>query len=347
MALSRRSLLRTSARASRLGALTAGLALLGGCKLMRPPVSTPAKVRRIGYLNAGSGASAGAADNREAFVDQLRRRGWVERENLAIEWRYAEGRGELMPELAAELVRVPVEVIVTVSTSGVLAAKQQTSIIPIVFSAVSDPVASGFVGSLARPGGNITGTTLGGATLPIKSVELFKTVLPQLSRLAILEDQSYPTRPLLFPPAALTASRLAIQVLDLDVRTVEDVDAAFETAKAWIAEGLLIFAISNFFAGVIARVAELAARERLPAMYAAGNDLAVAAGGLMAFGVNLPAEYRHAAEYVDKLLRGASPADLPVEEPRQFDFIVNVKAAQALGITFPPDAAAQVTRWFQ
>jgi putative tryptophan/tyrosine transport system substrate-binding protein len=344
---SRRIFLRASARLAGLSASAAGLALLGSCQLINSSAATSVKVRRVGFLAASSSASAGAADNRGAFVDQLRQHGWVQGENLAIEWRYAEGRDERLPELAADLVSLPVEVIYTVATSGTLAAKQQTSTIPIVFASVGDPVAAGLVGSLARPGGNITGTSNGGATVSIKSVELLKTVVPQLSRLAILEDESNPARGSLFPPAAQTAAGLGIQILDLDVRGVEDVDGAFETARTWSADGLLLVATANLTAAAQPRVAQLAARDRLPAMYEAGNDLAVAAGGLMAFGVNLPATYRQVAEYVDRILRGASPADLPVEEPREFDFIVNVKAAQALGITFSPDAAAQVTRWFQ
>ncbi len=322
----------------------AGLTLLGGCQFTNAQAVTSAKVRRIGYLWAGS--LENTAELRGAFVDQLRRLGWVEGENLAIEWRFAEGRNELLPELAADLVRVPVEVILAVSTNAALAAKQQTSTIPIVFANVTDPVTSGLVESLARPGGNITGTAHGGDTPAIKQVELLKTVLPQLSRLAILEDQSYPARASLVAPAAQTAERLGIQILDLDVRGVEDVDGAFETAKAWSAEGLLLVPIPTFSAGVYARVVELLAQNHLPAMY--GVDYVVTENrGLMAIGVNLPVAYRHVAEYVDKILRGASPADLPVEEPREWQFIVNVKAAQALGITFPPDAAVQVTRWFQ
>jgi putative tryptophan/tyrosine transport system substrate-binding protein len=344
IAFSRRRLLQTLARQAGLGASAAGLALLGGCQVISPPAATSARVRRIGGLYAGGRATL--QPFADAFADQLRQLGWVEGENLAIEWRFAEGRAELLPELAAELVRLPVELIFAVATNGALAAKQQTSTIPIVFVNPIDPVAAGLVGSLARPGGNITGTTYGGATIPIKSVELLKTVLPQLTRLAILEDQSYPPRASYIPPAVQTAGRLGIQVLDVDVRSVEDLDGAFEAAKAWSADALLILAINTYSAGVFPRLVELAAQNHLPAMYQ-GDYVVTENGGLMAFGVNFPAAYRHAAGYVDKILRGASPADLPVEEPREFDFIVNVKAAEELGITFPPDAAVQVTRWFQ
>jgi putative ABC transport system substrate-binding protein len=177
-----------------------------------------------------------------------------------------------------------------------------------------------------------------------KSVELLKTVLPQLSRLAILEDQSYPGRASQLQPVAEAAAQLGIQLLDLDVRRVGDVDGALETATAWSAGGLLTIAQPNFQTGVYARVAEVAAQQHLPVMYT-GPLPVTENGGLMAFSLDLVAAFRQGAEYVDKILRGISPADLPVDEPRQFDFIVNVKAAQNLRITFPPDAAAQVTQW--
>jgi putative tryptophan/tyrosine transport system substrate-binding protein len=346
VAFSRRRLLQTSARLAGLGASAAGLALLGGCQLTNPPPAVPARVRRIGGLYPGSRLILQPLAN--AFADQLRLLGWVEGENLAIEWRVAEGRDGLLTELAADLVRLPVEVIFAVQGNGALAAKQQTNTIPIVCQCGSDPVAMGLVGSLARPGGNITGISLGtGTTDTVKAVELLKTVLPRLSRLAILEDQSDLEQTLVrIPAAAQTAERLRIQILDLDVRRVEDVDGAFETAKSWNAEGLLLLPNANRTAGVNARVVELAAQNHLPAMYQ-GDYVVTENGGLMAFGVNIPAMWRYLAGYVDKILRGASPADLPVEEPREWQFIVNVKAAEEIGITFPPDAAVQVTRWFQ
>jgi putative ABC transport system substrate-binding protein len=301
-------------------------------------------MRRIGVLSSSTREYAPAAW--DAFVDQLRQLGWVEGDNLTIEWRFADGREELLPHMAAELVGAPVEVIFAVSTNASLAAKQQTSTTPIVIENVTDPLAAGLVGSLAHPGGNITGTTYGGATIGVKSVELFKTVLPRLSRLAVLEDQSYPARAFQLQPVAQSASRLGIQLLDLDVRRVDDVIGAVESARASRADGVLVFAQPNYSVGVYARVADLAAQEPLPAMY----QLVIPVtenGGLMAFGVDPAASWRQGAEYVDKILRGANPADLPVEEPRQFEFVVNVKVAQALGITFPSDAAAQVTQWIQ
>jgi putative ABC transport system substrate-binding protein len=280
------------------------------------------------------------------FFDRLRGLGWVEGDNLTIEWRFAEGRPELLPQLAADLVRVAVEVIFAVSTNGALAAKQQTNTIPIVMFVVNDPLAAGLVASLSHPGGNVTGTTYGGASIGTKSVELLKTVLPQISRVAVLEDRSYAARASRFPPVEQAAAQLGIQILDLDVRRVEDVDGALEATKAWSAEGLILLSQPSFEAGVGARVAELATRERLPVMYQASTQV-IESGGLMAFGLDLAAAFRQGAEYVDKILRGASASDLPVEEPREFQFIVNVKAAQQLGITFPPDAAAQVTQWVQ
>jgi putative ABC transport system substrate-binding protein len=301
-------------------------------------------MRRIGVLSGGSPNYV--PELWDVFRDQLRQQGWVEGSNLTIEWRFAESRAELLPQLAADLVSLPVEVIYAGGTAGALAARQHTNTIPIVIGFVFDPVAEGLVTSLGHPGGNVTGSTDGGATASIKSVELLNTVLPQLSRLSILEDQSFPARALELPPINQTAARLGIQTQDLDVRRVEDVEGALQAARKWGSEALHIYSNASFNVGIYARVAELAAQEHLPACY---NDLipAIKYGGLMAFNADQAAEFRLAAEYVDKVLRGAHPADLPVEEPRQYDFVVNVKTAQDLGITFPPDVAAQVTQWVQ
>jgi putative ABC transport system substrate-binding protein len=301
-------------------------------------------MRRIGVLY--SGAREYTAQLWGVFVDQLRQMGWAEDDNLSIEWRFADGRDEVLPQLAADLVGLPAEVIFTASTNAAVAAKQQTSTISIVMIGATDPVAAGLVSSLGHPGGNVTGTTYGGATTGLKSVELFKTVLPRLSRLSILDDQSYPARGSMLPPVIQAASRLGVQTQDLDVRRVEDVDSAVEAARSWSADGLLIVTQPNFQAGVYARIAELTAQAQLPALFESSTPVAEN-GGLMGFGPDIPTEFRQGAEYVDKILRGASPADLPVEDPRQWDFVVNVKTAQALGITFPPDAAAQVTQWVQ
>jgi putative ABC transport system substrate-binding protein len=301
-------------------------------------------MRHIGVLSGGSPNYA--TELWDAFREQLRQQGWVEGSNLTIEWRYAESRAELVPQLAADLVSLPVEIILAGGTAAAVAARQHTNTIPIVVAVVFDPVAQGLVTSLGHPGGNVTGITDGGAAANIKSVELLKAVLPQLSRLTILEDQSFPARALELPPITQTAARLGVQTQDLDVRRVEDVEGALEAARTWGSEALHIYSNASFNVGIYASIAELAAQEHLPSCF---TDLIPASkyGGLMGFNADQAAEFRLAAEYVDKILRGGQPADLPVVEPRQYDFVVNVKTAQDLGITFPPDAAAQVTQWIQ
>ena len=341
MVFSRRSVLRTSARLVGLGA-AAGLALLDGCQLLSPPAPTPAAMRRIGFLYLG--IRSVLQPYMDAFRDRLHQLSWVEGDNLAIEWRFADGNAQRLPELAAELVQLPVEVIVAVGVPAVLPAEQQTSTIPIV-GVHFDAVEYGLAKSYSRPGGNVTGITYGDDTISTKRVELLKTVLPQLSRLAILANPTLAAYTMQMTPAARTAQSLAIQVLDLDVRRVEDVDSAFAAAHEWGAEGLLVLGDADYTAGVNARVAELAAQTRVPVI---GANYAVPDNGLlMSFSPNFQADYRQGAEYVDKMLRGASPADLPIQEPREWEFIINVQAAKALGLTIPPDAAAQVTQWVQ
>jgi putative ABC transport system substrate-binding protein len=224
-------------------------------------------------------------------------------------------------------------------------AHQLTTTIPIVAGFVGDAFIGEFVQNLARPVGNVTGTTLGSTTLFIKSIELLRTVLPHLSRLTFLVDKSSVSYADV-PPALQAAQMLGIQVQELDVRTVEDVEGALGAAQAWSADALLVEPVAPYSAGVFARVSELAAEMHLAVMYQTIRPV-TDFGGLMTFTWNRIALVRLCAEYVDKLLRGAKPADLPVQEPREFQFVVNVKAAEGLGITFPPDAAAQVTQWVQ
>jgi putative ABC transport system substrate-binding protein len=329
--------------AGRWTASAAGLAVLGGgCRLINPPA--PSKVRRIGYLYGGSRSAN--EPSAAAFLDQLRQFGWVDGQNLAIEWRIAEGRDEQLANLAADLVRQPVELIFAIGSEETLAAKHATSSLPIVMAFASDPVAEGLIESLGRPGSNVTGTETGSHTFAIKAIELLKSTLPPLTRLAVLADLSNVYYTSTITDRAQITQASGIQHLDLEVTSAEDVDRAFDSALAWSAEALLLMNEPSFTTGVDARVVDLAAHNRLPAMYTF-NPAVTENGGLMAFGTDLLGGYRQGAEYVDKILRGANPADLPVEEPRQFSFIVNVKAAQALGITFPPDAAAQVTQWVQ
>jgi putative ABC transport system substrate-binding protein len=295
----------------------------------------------------GAQSRAFAQPTLDDIVDDLRQLGWVDGENLAIEYRLAEGQAELLAELAAELVRLPVELILALAGDAAEAASQVTTSIPIVFDSVDPLLHPGILTSRAHPGGNVIGASGGTTIVPVKSVELFKTVLPQLSRLAILGDSTFEAYVAQASEAARTAQELGVQTLELDVRGVEDVDRRFVDAKSWGAEGLVLLQQPSFTAGVDARVAELAARNQLPAMNVGQILFVTENGGLMGYGADPKALHRQAAEYVDKILRGARAGDLPVEEPRAWDFAVNVRTAQALGLIFPPDAAAQVTQWFQ
>jgi putative ABC transport system substrate-binding protein len=322
----------------------AGLALLGGCQMITVPTLTPNRLRRIGYLSAGTQGYASAPDY---TIDQLRQLGWVQGENLAVEWRFSDGRLELLPALAAELVRLPVDLIIAASTAPTLAAMQQTTTIPIVFEWAIDPLGGGLVNNLSHPGGNVTGVTYGGATISIKSVELVKTVLPQMGKLAILGDHSSANYTTAFlQPATDAAHELGVEVIDLDVHGADEVDRALEVANARGAEALYLVPLPNFQAGVNDLVAELAAQDHV-AVIVGSTALPHPDGLLMAYGPNTFAVANRCAVLVDKILRGANAGDIPVEDPQAFDFVVYVKAAQALGITFPPDAAAQVTQWVQ
>jgi putative ABC transport system substrate-binding protein len=300
-------------------------------------------VRRIGYLFSGT-----RTNNQpwiDAFLDQLRQHGWVEGENITIEWRFADGRNEQLPSLAAGLVSVGVEVLAVVGIDA-LPARQQTSTIPIVMINISDPVGEGLVQSLVRPGGNATGISLGLDAMAVKGVELLKTVVPRLARVMILADPRNPNRGQFPSTAKQTAANLGLDSRSLDVQTVQDVDSAFQIMQAWNADGFILDGIGTYIPDVNVRVVELAAEQRVPAMFQTAI-VVMDNGGLMAYASNFRSTYRLGADYVDKILRGALPADLPVVGPRQFDFIVNTKTARELGITFPPDAAAQVTQWVQ
>jgi putative ABC transport system substrate-binding protein len=285
----------------------------------------------------------------DAFVDELRARGWVEGQNLTIEWRAADNQVDQLQGLMADLVRLPVELIVTDGSQVSVIAKQATSTIPIVFYS-GDPIGLGLVASLAQPGGNLTGWS--STNLASKTLELLRQVVPNLSHLGVLRDMANPGSTADgrrvdgggFAAVQEAAQTLGLKILDLNVRTIEDVTGAFASAIAWGADGLSVIpSPATGFAET--RIAELAARNRLPAAYAFRH--AVEAGGLMSCGVNLAAGFRLVAYYVDRILRGARPGDLPVELSKTFDFIVNVRAAQALGLTIPPEVALQVTEWFQ
>jgi putative ABC transport system substrate-binding protein len=275
-----------------------------------------------------------------AFLDGMRERGYVEGQDLLIEWRWAEGQEAHLLGLAQELARLPVDAIVAVG-SAISAARDATTTIPIVFPAHSDPVGSAFVASLARPGGNLTGLSAFNPQIGGKRLELLKETVPALSRLAVLWLASQ-------PPAAgaeLRALEQAAQTLDvgllsLSVRTARDLPPAFGAMASGRADGLITVA-SPLLTEWRGQLVELATKHRLPSLYP--NRENVDEGGLMSYGANVPDLYRRAASYVDKILRGARPADLPVEQPTTFDFVVNLQTARAIGITMPPSVLQQTT----
>jgi putative ABC transport system substrate-binding protein len=300
------------------------------------------KPRRIGFL--GSGSASAVSKPLQALREGLRELGYVEGRNLAIEYRWGEGKFERLPGLAAELVRLKVELIAAWGTPAALAAKQATSTLPIVMLVAGDPEETGLVASLARPGGNVTGmANLGGAVVA-KQLELLTQIVPGIARIAILRN---PANPSLVPQAkgAEAAARsLGLQYQFFDVRSVDDFDAAFAGMAATRATGLLVLADPLFFTQG-KPIAELAIRYRLPAVTARSE---IADAGIMfTYGASTVEPFRSGALYIDKILRGAKPADLPVQQVTTFEFVVNLKTAKALGIQFPQQLLARADRVIQ
>jgi len=264
-------------------------------------------------------------------VQRLRELGWIEGRTVAIEYRWAEGRNERAAEIAAEFVRLKVDVIVAQGTPSVIAAKQATSVIPIVFAAVGDPVGSGLVASLSRPGGNVTGLSTQQTDTASKRIELFREMVPGLRRLAIMGNVGNPAVELELSEVQSTARALGLEATAFELLRAEDIAPAFD-ALTGRADALYVCGDPLVFTNRI-RVNTLAQGARLPTMYLLGEY--VEAGGLMSYGPSVPDLYRRAADYVDKILRGAKPGDLPVEQPTKFDLIINVTTAKALGLTIP------------
>jgi putative ABC transport system substrate-binding protein len=309
------------------------IALLGGAaaaSILPPPAAQAqraGKVWRLGVLEVISPAMNAA--NYDALRKGLRDLGYVEGRNLTIEYRSADGRTERFPELAAELVSLKVDAIVTRGTLAVLAAKNATATIPIVMAAIGEPLLTGVVASLARPGGNVTGLSAFTLDLLAKRVEILREAVPGLTRIAFLHNMANPIARPQWEVLAPAAPALGIELRLLDVRNREDLERAFATA---VAERVDALVIGNDTVTQTNRrqVVELAARHRLPAMYLAREF--VDAGGLMTYGASYSDLYRRAATFVDKILKGAKPADLPVEQPTRFELVVNLKTAKALGV---------------
>ena len=291
------------------------------------------KVPRIGFLVAASASDTAYVRLIEAFRQGLRDLGYVEGRNVVIEYRYAGEKSERLPALAAELVRLKVDVIVSHGNPGPLAAKQATSAIPIVMTSTGDPVASGFVSSLARPGGNVTGLSLMVPELGGKRLQLLKEILPGLSRVAVLWNAASPYASLVVRETEATATTLGVQLQSLVVRGPDDFEGALAAATSGRA-GALTVVEDPLTITKRTQIVDFSAKSRLPAIY--GVKEFVDAGGLMSYGVHLADLYRRAATYVDKILKGAKPADLPVQQPTKFEFVINLKTAKALGLTIPP-----------
>jgi putative ABC transport system substrate-binding protein len=287
------------------------------------------KVYRIGMLERTS--TTINADNVEAFRQGLRDLGYVEGESFVIDYRSAEGHDERFPALAAELVRLKVDVIVTRGTPAALAAKNATATIPIIITGVGDPVAQGLVASLARPGRNVTGLSAAVTDVYPKRVQLLAELVPRLTRIAGLFNMSNPALPSQWKEVERATRSRGIESQLLDVRKTDDLEPAFDAAVRSRADALLV-AIDTLTQANQRLIVDLAARRRLPAMYASTEY----SGGLISYGVNYPAMYRRAARYADKILKGARPADLPVEEPTTFELVINARTARALGLAISP-----------
>jgi putative ABC transport system substrate-binding protein len=290
----------------------------------------PGKVYRIGILPPGP--ISPRMHLWDAFRRGLRDLGYVEGQNLTLIIRSPERGPEQLPDLAAELVGLKVDVIVTATGPGILAAKEATKVIPIVMAVVGDPVDSGFITSLARPGANITGLSLISPELAGKRLELLREVVPRVSRVGVLLDPANPANAPQMKQAEVAARSLGVKLQGLEVRSPSDFERAFEAATRARA-GALFIPDSALFYTHRTRIVELAAKHRLAAMY--GIREFVESGGLISYGASIPDMYRRAATYVDKILKGAKPADLPVEQPTRFELVINLKTAKALGLTIP------------
>jgi len=269
---------------------------------------------------------------REAFLQGLSELGYVEGKNITIEYRSAEGKYDQLPDLAAELVRLKVDVILTQSTPAAVAAKNATTTIPIVMAGGSDPVATGLVASLARPGGNITGITIMNAETAGRRLALLKETSAKVSRVAILWNSTNPGAAVVFKQTQTAAQDLGLQLQSLDVQSANALEGAFKGATRGGANALVLLAsvpVSNH----LRQVADFAVRNRLASIYDRSDF--VDAGGLMSYGTHLPEMFRRALIYVDKILKGAKPADLPVEQPMKFELVINLKTAKQIGLTIP------------
>ncbi len=317
----------------------ASFGLLSGCATLPSGPQRQARLPRVGYL-----ASGGGQERAEGFRQGLKDHGYVEGRNIAVEWRDSEGRIDRLPELAAELVRLPVDVLVADGTTATRALKDATDTVPIVMAMSASPVEDGFVASLARPGGNVTGLTAISRELDGKRLELFKETVPGLARVGVLWNPDVTDRAGEYGEVEEAARALGLEVRSLEVRDHGALEAAFERAAAERVDGLYLLG-NPVLTSNAPRVGELALRHRLP--MSSGQRVFVVAGGLLVYGANIPALNRRAAGYVDRILKGANPAELPVERPTTFDLVINFKTARELGLTIPESVLKQATEVIQ
>jgi putative ABC transport system substrate-binding protein len=298
----------------------------------------PTKIPRIGFLAA---TPSGSSDRTETFRQGLRELGYVEGKNIIIEYRRAEGKFDRLPDLAAELVHLKVDVIVASGAASTRRAKEATATIPIVMASDNDPVGSGFVASLGRPGGNITGLSQMAPDLAGKRLELLKEIVPRLSRLVVLGELNNPGNAQSLKETELAAVGFGVHLQVLDVRDPTDIENGFQAASKGHADAVLVLGgpVATSQRG---HIAELAVKSRLPAIYPQSDYMD--AGGLMFYGPSISDLFRRAATYVDKILKGAKPADLPVEQPTKFELIINLKAAKQIGLIIPPNVLARADR---
>ena len=319
------------------------LLAIGAGAIVAPLVSfaqkSSAKISRIGFL--GSASAAGDATGVEALQAGLRELGYVEGKNIVIVFRWAEANNDRFPELAAELVRLKVDLIVASGAPSARAAMQATTTIPIVMTSAGDPLRSGLVTSLARPGGNVTGSTQLGAELAGKRLELLKDTLPNVSRVAFLWNPANESHIPYLKEIQAAARALSLTLLSVEVRSMREFESAFAGMMRERPDALIVTG-DGLHRLHLAWIVEFAAKRRLPAMYQLTEY--VEAGGLMSYGTNRPALFRHAALYVDKILKGARPGDLPVEQPTTFELVINLKTAKALGLKIPQSILSRADR---
>jgi putative ABC transport system substrate-binding protein len=308
---------------------------VGGAAAWPLAASAQQKLPTIGFVGAGTPSTY--APWVTAFVQRLRELGWVEGRTVAIEFRWAEGRGARYAEIAAEFVQLKVDAILTIGTPATLAAKQVTSVVPVVFVAVNDPVALGVVASLARPGGNVTGLSNQQHDVAGKRLELLREVIPNLRRLAILMNPANSGGALEMKDVQALAGTVGVETVTLQIRQAEEIGPAMESLKN--RADALYFASDPLFNSNRIRINTVVLGLRLPTIYAFREY--IEAGGLMSYGANFPALFRRGAEFVDKILHGAKPADIPVEQPTKFDLVINLTTAKALGLTIPEQLLAR------